>query len=235
MDLKFCGILDIILVLAIIVSLIIGAKKGFLEKFISMGSWLMALILAFIFCSRLADLFIANNIIVGGIRENILTNIQNTEAFKSGATDPTKFFEELGFPNIIANLINNSVDMDATTIANNLADGISRMFMVVISFLILFFGILIGLLVLKLIVKLIRQATLVRVVDGILGVGLYGLLSIITIYVAFFVLSLLMQIPAFDALRNFMITDMQLNTDKFRLSKYFYENNILINFLKLFF
>ena len=235
MDLIFCGILDIILVLGIIVSLIIGAKKGFLQKFISMGSWIMALILAFIFCGRLADLFINNNIIVGSIRENILTNIKSTEAFQLGATDPAVFFKELGFPSIIASMIGSTIGMDAEGIALEITNGVSRAFMVVISFLILFFGILIGLLVLKLLVKLVRQATLVKVVDGILGVVLYGFIALVTIYVSFFVLSLLMQIPSFEGLRNFMIIDMQLNTDKFRLSKYFYENNILINFLKLFF
>ncbi len=229
------GITDIIIVVFLLVVLIVGAKKGFLEKFISLASWIVALVLSIIYCGRFSSFLIDQNIFYSSIRDNVLANIQSTEAFNNPNATAADFFNELGFPSIISDYIGDKVGIDATGIANNLATEITKLFMVVIAFLCLFVGILILVFILKLLVKLIRQSILVRIVDGVLGFFLYGFLGICTIYILFFVLSLVMQIPQLEGFRDFMIIDMQLNTDKFRLSKYFYENNILINFLKLFF
>lgn len=235
-DWKIIGVTDIIIVLFIIGALIFGIKKGFLEKFLSLASWIVALIISFIYCGRFASFLTDFDIFYPNIHDNVMQNIQSTEAFQNPNATAADFFKELGFPSIISNYIGDKIGIDAEGIALKLADEISSLFMVVIAFLCLFFGILILVFILKLFVKLIRQSTLVRVVDGILGFFLYGFLAICTIYVLFFALSLIMQIPQLEKFRDFMIVDMQLdNPNEFRLSKYFYENNILINFLKLFF
>ena len=53
MDLKFCGIIDIIMVLGGIIMLFVGYKKGFITKILSVASILLIIIFSFFFASTL--------------------------------------------------------------------------------------------------------------------------------------------------------------------------------------
>ena len=236
MNLGFCGITDIILVLLFIIALIIGAKKGFMTKFISLSSGLVGLVIAILFCSRFANMLIANEVFYPSIENNIYNNILSSGMINE-TSNASDILQALGFPGIIADYIGSKIqsDLGVTNLAVSLASETAKLFMVIISFAILLIGCWVLTFILKILIKLLRNSLIIRIADGFLGVILYGFLSIILIYILFFVLSLIIQIPALDGFKNFMTVDMQLDTDKFRLSKYFYENNILINFFRLFF
>jgi hypothetical protein len=61
----------------------------------------------------------------------------------------------------------------------------------------------------------------------VLGV-LFGLVKVTAIYILLFILGLLLTLPGIDNLiGEFVRVDMQLGVETFRLSKWFYDNNIL--------
>ena len=234
MDLGFIGIIDIILIILFLVALIIGAKKGFLEKFRHLATGLIALIIAILFARQFADMLIGNGVFKESIYNNVYNNIITSEAFANGQ-DATSILTSLGFPSIIASYLASGIPADIN-IASSLANSVYNLFMVIISFAILLVGCWILSYVIKLLIKLLRNNIIIRIVDGLLGVILYGFLAICAIYIIFFIISLIIQIPGLEGFRDFITVDMQLNNpDEFRISKYFYENNILINFFKLFF
>lgn len=234
MDLGFIGIIDIILIILFLVALIIGAKKGFLEKFRHLATGLIALIIAILFARQFADMLIGNGVFKESIYNNVYNNIITSEAFANGQ-DATSILTSLGFPSIIASYLASGIPADIN-IASSLANSVYNLFMVIISFAILLVGCWILSYIIKLLIKLLRNNIIIRIVDGLLGVILYGFLAICAIYIIFFIISLIIQIPGLEGFRDFITVDMQLNnSDEFRISKYFYENNILINFFKLFF
>ena len=57
MDLKICGLIDIILIVLIGIALFLGYKKGFLNKAIGLIGLFVGLAIAFVFCSQLAGWF----------------------------------------------------------------------------------------------------------------------------------------------------------------------------------
>lgn len=235
MDLLFMGITDIIIVLILVAFLIIGAKKGISNKIVDLASTIVALIGSFLFTGQFRNMLIGNNIIYPNIYNNIMGNLQETDAFKDPHATLDTFLTELGLPEFLTKFIKDSTNIDAQTIANNIATALARIVMSVISFIVLFILILVLAKLAKLLIHFLREGSkLFKILDGILGFIVYGAFSVVLIYVLLFVLSLVMQIPALEPFRQFMIVDMELDTEKFRLSKYLYENNLVMNFFGLF-
>lgn len=237
MDWKFLGVTDIVIVLLFIGFVVIGAKKGFLKKFVGLASGLVGLLLAFFFCSDFANLLIDKGFIYPSIQQNVYTNIF---AVTNANPDSTiaDILNNLGLPSIISDYIGPKIQTSVGSpeaLATAISTEIAKMFMAVISFIMLFIIICLGVAILKLLISLLRKSVIIKVADGFLGVIFYGVMGIITIYLLLFVVSLVIQIPQLSAFNEFMKVDMQLETDAFRLSKYFYENNILSNLLKILF
>ena len=127
--------------------------------------------------------------------------------------------------------------VDPLQIARDISDGISY----VVTFIITFFALLIFssliFLILKLIVKSVREAVgFVRVVDGIIGIVFYLLILILIIYIAFLVISLILQgADPEGGFAKFFAEQLHLDDGKFGVAKYFYENNMIGNFFGLLF
>ena len=91
--------------------------------------------------------------------------------------------------------------------------------------------------ILKQVVKKARKkARVIRKVDGMLGVVFYSVIFIVSLYVVFFILSLVMKgLPVDNEFVIFMTEQLHLENNEFGLAKYFYENNIITNFFELIF
>ena len=95
--------------------------------------------------------------------------------------------------------------------------------------------ILIG--ILKLITKNLRSITAVKIIDGVLGVVLYVGIYFAILTGLFALLNLIMSQnwEWLSGATNWFRTDMQLDTDKFRISKILYENNFFVKFFSAIF
>lgn len=235
MNLVFFGISDIVIVVLFLLFILIGAKYGFLKKFISMIASLAAVILAFLFTSTLSNVFIKTGIFYNKINETIYTKLSQTAAFYNPDATVSDYFVSLGMPRFISNMIASNIPNVKTSkdIATNISTSIAKGAMYLISFIIILLGVFLISILLKRIVSGVRETKGGRFIDGVFGVIAYTVICFILIYVVMFGIALFMKISPDSSFTTFMKTDLQLDTDKFRLSKYFYTNNILINFFGL--
>lgn len=243
-DLIFCGIIDIVLVLLAIVFLIVGYKKGFIKKIISLVGIIIILIVSFIYCGQFANFLREHNIIYPDLESSIGANIAQkiSEANISPEAGIKEFLTTgLNIPSFISGFIANGI-INSHPELTNVEQMVSattqyacQTIMNIISFFILAIGIFIIILIIKLIASVLRTNKFVRVVDGILGAVLYVTIFIAIVCIVFTVISYCMDKEWFSPVKEWLTVDMQLNTDKFRLSKWIYEGNIIRRILNLFF
>ena len=236
MDLMFCGIVDIALVLIMLIVCIVGYKKGFLQKAIGLVSLVVAIAVAFCFCSQLSELLKQSGIIYPDIYEKIYNNVIASEVLADQNATIIDVLVSLDIPKFLAQLVSNAIgEINAAAIAVEISTYVSDILMNIISFVALFLGVFIGALLLKLISAILRGNALIRFVDGVLGMALYGCIFVAIVYSLFAVLHLCMDQTWFVTVKEFLVVDMKLEEDTFRLSKYIYENNIVLNIINMLF
>lgn len=240
MDLKICGLIDIFLVLLILLVLLLGYKKGFLKKAIGMIGLFVGLAIAFVFCTQLAGWFESTGFIYDSIFHNIESNVLEAEIFQSaGGQDAsiTDVLMNIGVPKFLANMFSSNIAAGTTveTVAINIASYFAHILMVIISFIILFIGVFILAIVLKIISSILRGNAIIRFIDGLLGMTLYFCLFMVFVYTVFAILRCMGNYEFFAGCQKFLEVDMKLNEDTFRLSKFFYQNNIIYAFFDMLF
>lgn len=244
MDLKICGIVDIVLVLIAIILIIVGYKKGFIKKLISLAGILVIVVFSAVLCGQFSEFMIHNNIFYPSIYESIYNNIignfdeQNieltyitvSEALEQGLNVP-KFFADF----ICNGIEEGSASLPALEAASKIAEYLSSIVMTIISFFVLLIGTFISVLILKLVADALRTNKLIRFVDGVLGAIFYIAVYAVIVCVLFYALSLMIDQTWFESAREWLDVDMMLSDDsKFRISKAIYESNILKRILDLF-
>lgn len=240
MDFKICGLIDIILILLILLVLFLGYKKGFMKKAIGLIGLFVGLAIAFVFCTQLARWFESTGFIYDSIFHNIETNVLEAEIFQaSGGQEATisGVLMNIGVPKFLANMFASNIDSGTTVeaIAINIAGYFAHILMVIISFFILFIGVFVISILLKIVSSILRGNAIIRWIDGVLGMALYFCLFMIFIYVVFAIMRLMGNYEFFSSCQKFLEVDMKLNENTFRLSKFFYQNNIIYAFFDMLF
>lgn len=235
------GILDVVIVVTVIIFLVIGWKKGFLEKVIDMASSIFGLVASIL----LARPF--SNVLRGWIGASLETSINDylysrLDAIGLAAADLTQnnvreALEGFSLPNFMIDWIIESVDYNqvAVSIVDSLSPLVLSLALLVIAFITLFFGSMIVFWLLRLLAKGITSIPVIKQIDKFLGM-LFGLLKVaLLVYILLFILALVINIPAInEMIYSFLDTDMQLSSEEFRLSKYLYDNNLLKNIINVF-
>lgn len=246
---QYVGIIDLFIFILFIIAVILGIKKGFLTKTISLANAIFGFIFALLFCVKFA-----NGVLYPwfgeSIEGNFYNNIISNETFASIQTtdDAVNIMSQLGIPNFISQLILANMDMTGPELmhaaAHGLASWVTTGFLVVLSFIILFFGTTLICFILKLITKLLRTSKFVRVIDGILGVALYSVLLYILLQIVFCIIIIVFRkMGAGSGLYNFINFDILgktgdiegLRDAPFRISRWLCENNLLGNLIGLLF
>lgn len=248
MNFGFFGVTDIVIVALFLLALFVGYKVGLMSQVVKIASAICGLFTAILFAKPFAAFIgpkLLNAPIYDKIYNNVITSDQlssltSTSSVKEGVTQT---LTNLGFPGFLSSFISSGVTSGCTAssledlkaqIASVIATQMTSVAVVVISFFLLWIGTTIVFWILKLLIHLFRANKFIRVVDGLLGIIFNAFVSIIVIYVLLLVVSVLMTIPSMTDFNTFMLTDMQLKTDSFRLSKYLYDNNIIGNIIKMF-
>ena len=237
-------ILDLILILLFVIVAVIGYKVGFLTTLIKLTSALSGIIIAICFTKPVTNLVVSwgwDN----AIEEKVYTNIVSSEAFVAyteggeGVEGISNLLQELGLPSFISGFVASGLvdSVDPLEIASGIASGVSYVLVFMIVFVALLLFSSIGFLILKLFVKTVRKSVgFVRVLDGIIGIIFYFLIFMLIIYIAFLIVSLMLQsAPPDSDVVMFFEEQLHLNDDKFGLAKYIYKNNMIGNFFGLIF
>ncbi len=241
MDFGFCGIIDIIFLLLLIFVVIFGYKKGFLKKAIGLVGLFVGLVVAIAFCTQLAGWFESTGFIYNSIYDNIKENVLNADIFTNPIGTTATIQEVLinmGMPEFFANIFAGNIQdsFSVETVAINISQYFSHIAMVIISFFILFIGVFVLAFLLKILAAILRGNAFIRFIDGILGVVLYGCMFMLAVYIIFTVMRFMENAEFFASCKSFLDVDMKLNDpDTFRLSKFFYEHNIIYAILDIFF
>ena len=243
MDFKICGLLDIIIVVLGLIFIILGYRKGFIKKILSIVGFFVISILAFVYCKQLAVFLTSKNIIYPNIYEPILGHLL-AESVKEGLSPSSSLSDfltiGLGLPapmsQIFAKVLNISGNLEE--VCMGISQYLSNIAMNVISFLIILVGVSVIILLLKIITNAIRKVKIVRMIDGVMGAILYFTFFLLAVYVCFTFVQMFMEQPWFIEAKNFLIIDMQLPVNgeemPFRLSKFIYNNNVLYKLIEMF-
>jgi hypothetical protein len=231
------GIIDILILLGFLISMIIGFKKGFLLKSISLANAFFGLVFSLAFASKFA-----NDVLYKMMGQNLFNTIYNNILTKSNLGDATtveeasKALSEYGIPKFISSIICANYDSEqiASSIATNLSNIFTTILLFVISFIILFVGTSLIFLIITIVVKLLRENKAVRIIDGIFGIGLYAALFYVMLEVIFFIVILLYKNSNLEAYKEFVSCDI-LNNRSVNISKWFFENNFFNTLLGLLF
>ncbi|MBR4496495.1 MAG: hypothetical protein IKP12_05130 [Acholeplasmatales bacterium] len=241
MDLMFCGIVDIVIVLGAIIMLIVGYKKGFITKILSIASILLIIVFSFLFATTLTGYLKEWGIIYPDILKAITNNINNNLGGKQpeGTTTTALVANILGtnefFAGMIVRMMGSNVPEEANELISVCAETVTRWICNVISFFIIVIGVILVICIAKLIAAIMRENKVFKFVDGIFGILLYEVIYVIILSLLFIGLYYLYTKANITQLNDFINVDFQMETDKFRLSKWFMENNLLKKIFTLIF
>lgn len=227
MDLGIMGLTDIFLIIGALLAIFIGYKKGFMDKALSLIGALILFAFAVFYSVQLAGIFKSSGLIYSDLYDTMLNKIQPVYVANErfAVTIEHAFKIHSSIATVLAFIMGNpSKALDAA----GRADVVAFKTTVIIAFLIIYIVGLITLIILKVIAKSLRESKFVRVVDGIFGIIFSLSLYAFTILVVFFILDLIYKNGAFESFNKWITVDFMLDNNKFRISKFFFQNNFFV-------
>lgn len=236
MDLGFFGIIDVFVVLLGILVLFIGFKKGFMNKMIGLLGVLVMLALSITLAPNFAEFLKNREIFYPSIYNSIYDKVSAIVAESGeGASTTDIIANALHIPSLIASFIAGKIEATPSELPGEVATILGGYAMVGIAFAILALLFSIIFVVMKILANTLRKSTIIRTFDGLLGMAFYLLIYTLIISLIFFILNLMVTKGAITGnTLEFIKTDLQLDTDSFRISKFFYNGNIFNSIRELF-
>ena len=236
MDLGIFGIIDIVVIIIGILFLIIGFKKGFMNKMIGLLGVLVMLALSIVLASNFAEFLKNREIIYPSIYDSVFTKMQDVvNEAGEGASTADIIAKALNIPSLFASFIASKIEATPAELPAMVAEKVGTYAMRGIAFLILAFAFTLIFVVLKILANTLRKNSIVKTIDGLLGMALYFLIYIVILSLIFFILNILVTKEVITgSTLEFINTDLQLKTDAFRISKFLYNGNLFNSIKELF-
>ncbi len=213
-------IVDLIILVIIILSIILGRHKGLTVCLVNFFSLIIALVVALLLYKPVGNYFIEKTPIGNNVKEVIKQNIPMSE-------DEFKVDENSILPKGMKNYINEQAKNanEAKDIAiENVATQLSLEIINIVSFLGIFIIARAILLLVKILSKIINKLPILKQIDHLGGAIVGAVEGIILVYFAFAVISTISPI-----LENTKILE-QINNSF--VGKMMYDNNIIMNKIK---
>lgn len=211
-------IIDIVLILVIALSAFIGYKKGFVKVIVKLGTFLIALVLAFLLQSSVAK-FIGEDI---GFKNTISTTVQNKLSDYAKSKEDDKKTDIKMLEKTIDEINSAAEEKKAEVIqkwANNIADFILKG----LSFIIIFFTVAIVMGILSLILNTVVKLPVLNTLNGVLGLGAAVILMTVRIMILLTIIYFVSSLEIIQPVINYINTSC--------ITKLLYENNIIVNIL----
>ena len=211
-------IIDIVLILVIVLSAFIGYKKGFVKVIVKLGTFLIALVLAFLLQSSVAK-FIGEDI---GFKNTISTTVQNKLSDYAKSKEDDKKTDIKMLEKTIDEINSAAEEKKAEVIqkwANNIADFILKG----LSFIIIFFTVAIVMGILSLILNTVIKLPVLDTLNGVLGLGAAVILMAVRIMILLTIIYFVSPLEIIQPVINYINTSC--------ITKLLYENNIIVNIL----
>ncbi len=212
--------------------------KGFIRSIISFSKGIVSFIIATILCRPFANFLMnlptskssENGIISWLIKQSPKFNQIVYPGDYEVISDALKSLSIPGFlSDIIGKSVNNTLPSEGIILSESIAQSIMYLILSVISFVILIIAIRFLLFILRRSIKgILDNLPTIKKIDRIIGIIFGIIVSVFVIDGICFVLMGLISIPGLDSFAKFINNTMQLNTNTFTISKFFYEHNILL-------
>lgn len=232
-------LVSIIYLVIIALSVFLGIKRGLFKTLTSLIKDILSFVLS-VFLAKPVTMLLVNSNIGSKLSlkfETLL--IEKNPIFETIITESNKdklielTLQQLNLPikivELFAKLLSNSIDLESVsevTIASSIAPTITYYIFLVISFILIFIIVRLLVRLLNRLFKSFEQIPLIKVVNklcgGLLGVVIGFLLVCLISYGLTFVIPLDLPIS------NWLINNMKLNEETFTISKYLYNENILL-------
>lgn len=208
-DLSMGTIADITIAVIAFIMIIVNMKKGFVKQIIGLVATIAALVLAYLFCSKITEFVndkfdwhdkLAASLLSGFSGKGDVFNAEaNAESVKAAV-------QSLGYPDFVTNALVKLVSgLGATsvTVGQFIADVIAKYILLAASFIVLFIVIRLLLQIVKVIVVKLFNLPILKGIDRLLALVLAVVKMLILIYVVVYVVQLMPNVAPFvDGLKK---------------------------------
>ncbi len=238
-------VVSIVFFITIAISVLFCAFRGLIKSIITYISGILSLVLSAVFCRPFSRLFHAFSF-VGDCENNIYNwlickdEVFSQTIYKDSGDLTNKALESLNVPSLVRPVLSSkileNIPNEGAVIGTFVAQLLVSFMLVIISFFLLFllFRLLFFILK-KLLCSITESSQVLRSTDRIFG-ALFGLfIGIIYVDVMCFAISGIIALPFLENVSDWLIKTMELNSNEFTLSKFFYNHNLISYVLSLFF
>ena len=208
--------IQIILAAFIILNILSGYRRGFIQKILSLSSIVLSIVMSSIFTPTLVSLFRENTALPDRITDSILNGIMKGLNLESGAVDPGPLGKMMGLDKLI------DPDNIANSLRSNIESGITVAIVTVISALIIFIVTLILLKVVSHFFEYLNDIPFLGRVNKILGGVLGFFIAMFMVWIIFAVVRVLEGMN--------VTTDFASTLKSIGWVSYIYEQNLIYNF-----
>lgn len=217
-------VLDIIVLIFIGASIIMGFKRGFTDTVIRLAGGIIALILAFVLQSSVATFISENTGIDKQISEGVKTSV--TKMIKNEASTATNNKESNNFLSSSKMFsgqyedIKNSSGQTRESKLDEWSKSIAKFVVKGISFVVIFFAISILIMILRLVLGGVMDLPVLKQLDGLAGLGAGFVLAIIQLLVICSIISFISPMEIMSGINKLI--------ENSTLAKFIYNNNFLV-------
>lgn len=221
-------VLDIIIVIFILVSVVVGFKKGFTDTVLRLAGGIIALVLAFMLQGSVAQFITEQTGMDKQIAEGVKSSItkmlikENTTPTKE-QNDNTNFLTSAklfadkyqDIKNSSGNERESKIDQWSMSVASFVVKGI--------SFVAIFIAVSIVIMILRLILGGVMDLPVLKQLDGLAGLGAGFVLGIIQLLVIFAIISFISPMQIMSGINNLI--------EASTIAKIIYNNNFLVSII----
>lgn len=208
--------IQIILAAFIILNILSGYRRGFIQKILSLSSIVLSIVMSSIFTPTLVSLFRENTNLPDRITDSILNGIMKGLNLESGSVDPGPLGKMMGLDKLI------DPENISNSLRTNIESGITVAIVTVISALIIFLVTLILLKVVSHFFEYLNDIPFLGRVNKILGGVLGFFIAMFMVWIIFAVVRMLEGMN--------VTTDFASTLKSIGWVSYIYEQNLIYNF-----
>lgn len=211
-------IVDVILILALALSVFIGYKKGFVKVAVKLATFLLAIVLSFLLQSSVAK-FIGEEI---GLKNTISITVQSkltslTENKEEGLKTDIKMLEKT------VDEINSAAEDKKAEIIKTWSDNIANFVLKGISFIVIFLTVSILMGIIGLILNSVVKLPVLKTLNGLFGGVTEFVLMLFRVMILLTIIYFVSPLEILETIIKYINSSC--------ITKLLYENNIIINIL----
>lgn len=211
---------DIVGILIVLLFIIWGTRKGFMQAVFSLSSFVIALILAFLLSSPVSGL-LEKSFIGDYVHKSTYEMLVNEDVTE---TKTEEVASSLPLPKMMTKAITDEAEETALSVQKQLADSVATVTLNVLSAIIVFILVKLLVFLLSHLLDLISRLPVLRSANKLLGGMLGAVYGILVIY-------MILTLFTLGATATPLQTALELVLDS-RVISVMYHQNILLNFLQ---